>query len=67
MTTKAKTPQDQFWDFVNLHFGFINEKRLDLLREQSENDDSFKIPPLGKQTEDVSNMTLSPLTNPMTG
>jgi hypothetical protein len=49
---QPKTPQSQFWEFVDQHFGFINDRRLELLREQSEDDEAFKIPPLGRLTDE---------------
>jgi hypothetical protein len=48
-----KTIFGLFWEYVDQHFGFINPRRLDLLREQSEDDEALKIPPLGRQTDDV--------------
>jgi hypothetical protein len=54
-TSTSKTPKTifgQFWEYVDLHFGYISAKKFELLREQSEDDEPFKIPPLGRQSED---------------
>ncbi|KAL0480960.1 chromatin-remodeling complexes subunit [Acrasis kona] len=54
----SRTPQGQFWDFVDSHFGFINERRLELLRECTEEDEAFKIPPLGRPNDDFDEIVV---------